>query len=104
MKDRLAYTSDPRAMESEDLEQPSRDQPLASGPAKTRIEKKGRRGKTVTVIYDLPCTETEAKALTKDIRRSLSCGASFKDGEIVVQGDVREGVKSILDQSRLLIK
>ena len=57
-----------------------------------RREKKGRRGKTVTVIHDLQLTETDLKALAKKLKAACGTGGSAKDGIIVIQGDHREKI------------
>lgn len=66
--------------------------PLASGPAKMRLETKGRGGKAVTVLWNLPLTEADAKGLMKELQGVLGCGATFKDGQIEIQGDHRDRV------------
>ena len=65
----------------------------AKGPLKMRIEKKKRGGKTVTVLYDLPHSFDEAKALMKKLQGHLACGATFKNNVIELSGDNRDKIE-----------
>lgn len=68
----------------------------SKGPIKIRVEKKGRRGKSVTVLYDLPLEEKEAKALMKNLQAHLACGGTLKNSTIELSGDSREKVQEFL--------
>lgn len=57
------------------------------GPCRYRLEKKGRGGKTVTVLYDLPFSKGDAKKLMKNLQSLAGVGATIKDGSIELQGD-----------------
>ena len=68
------------------------------GPAKMRIEKKGRGGKVVTVLSDLPMNHTEAKALMKELQGHLACGATLKDSQIELRGDNQEALRAFFQE------
>jgi len=53
-------------------------------------ERKGHGGKTVTLVRTLTLKPEEMQALTKELKRSLGCGARIEDGEIVLQGDIAD--------------
>lgn len=72
----------------------------SKGPIKIRLEKKGRGGKSVTVLYDLPLTLEEAKALMKKLQSHLACGATFKNSTIELAGDNREKVEAFLKANK----
>src|SRR5688500_12630031 len=55
--------------------------------AKLRIEKAGRGGKTVTVIYDLPRNEEFLKTLCADLKRSCGTGGTAGEDTVELQGD-----------------
>ena len=56
-----------------------------------------RGGKSVTVITNFPPIELlEKKELAKKMQKACSVGGTVKDGNIEIQGDNREKVKSIL--------
>lgn len=64
--------------------------------AKLRLEKKGRGGKTVTVVYDLPRNESFLKELAARLKRECGTGGAVTDTGIELQGEMRERVRSIL--------
>ena len=70
----------------------------SKGPAKVRIERKKRGGKTVTVIYDLPYTLEEAKKIMKKLQSYLACGATFKNSVIELSGNNKEKVEKFLKE------
>lgn len=65
-----------------------------------RIERKGRGGKTVTLIYDLPADEGLLKELCTRCKRSLSVGGTWYteagQGFVELQGEHRSKVEAIL--------
>ncbi|MDB2447242.1 hypothetical protein N9W79_01315 [bacterium] len=69
------------------------------GPIKIRIEKKGRGGKSVTVLFNLPLTKDEAKDLKKQLSSHLGTGSTFKDYRIEFQGDHVQKVLTYLDSN-----
>ncbi len=70
----------------------TKSQAVAAGPSKMRLETKGRGGRAVTVLWNLPFSEAEIRALMKEIQAKKACGASFKDGHVEFQGDIRDGL------------
>lgn len=73
------------------------NQPLPTRiTAKLRVEKKGRGGKTVTVVYDLPENEAFLKELAARLKRECSTGGSVTDTGIELQGEMRDRVRLIL--------
>lgn len=60
------------------------------GKVVVRQERKGRGGKTVTVIDGAAVRGTDAAALAKRLRKALGTGARVEGAAIVVQGDQRE--------------
>jgi translation initiation factor 1 len=75
--------------------------------AKLRVEKKGRGGKVVTVLYNLPRNAAFLKELTQELKRSCGTGgAPAKDAEdtIELQGDLRDRVRDLLLKKGFLVK
>ena len=64
--------------------------------AKLRMEKKGRGGKTVTVVYDLPKNDAFLKELGARLKRDCGTGGSVTESSVELQGDVRDRVRAIL--------
>lgn len=62
-----------------------------------RLEKKGRGGKSVTVIYDYPENPKFFKKLVKELKRLCGVGGTLKPDSIEIQGDQREKIAEFLD-------
>lgn len=63
---------------------------------KVRIEKKGRGGKTAVVVKGFIGSEDDLKDLAKTIKTKCGTGGSAKDGEIIIQGEMRNKVLEVL--------
>ena len=72
--------------------------------AKLRLEKKGRGGKAVTVVYDLPQNETFLKDLSQKLKRACGTGGAVVDGTIELQGELRERVRGMLQELGFIVK
>ena len=72
--------------------------------AKLRIEKSGRAGKTVTVVYDLPHNAEFLKALAQDLKRACGTGGAVGDGTVELQGDLRDRVRDALRKRGFIVK
>jgi translation initiation factor 1 len=64
--------------------------------AKLRVEKAGRGGKTVSVVYDLPRNAAFLKELCLELKRACGTGGAVLDGAIELQGDLRDRVRQLL--------
>ena len=64
--------------------------------ARLRMEKKGRGGKTVTVVYDLPKNDAFLKELGARLKRDCGTGGAVTETGIELQGEMRDRVRVIL--------
>ena len=58
-----------------------------------RLEKKGRAGKTVTVVAGLPRNRSFLQAFAAELKRACGTGGTATDGAVEVQGDHRERLR-----------
>ena len=72
--------------------------------ARLRVEKKGRGGKTVTVVYDLPNNAALLKDLAQELKRSCGTGGAVVDNRVELQGDLRERVREALTKKGWAVK
>jgi translation initiation factor 1 len=64
--------------------------------AKLRTEKRGRGGKTVTVVYGLPRNAVFLKELSQELKRACGTGGAVVDDTIELQGELRDRVREFL--------
>lgn len=77
----------------------SANQPSAiksDGIARVMRDRKGRGGKTVTVITGLPVGEEMLTTLAQQLKKLCGSGGTVKDGAIEIQGDHCEKVMAKL--------
>ena len=58
-----------------------------------RRERKGRGGKTATVVEGIRVSPSALERIAREMRRALGCGASVEEGRLVVQGDLAARVE-----------
>jgi translation initiation factor 1 len=72
--------------------------------ARLRMEKKGRGGKTVTLVYGLPQNETFLKELSQELKRACGTGGAVVEGGVELQGDLRDRVREVLENKGYVVK
>ena len=84
------------------------DDPLPSRPgkivAKLRMEKKGRGGKTVTVVAGLPRNAAFLTELCQELKRACGTGGTVSEDTIELQGDLRDRVREYLLKKEFVVK
>jgi translation initiation factor 1 len=70
--------------------------PRLRGKIVLRREKKGRGGKTATVLEGLQLPDDALELMAQELRRSLGCGAHVEGATIVVSGAQADRIRDFL--------
>ncbi len=68
------------------------DKKQQSGRLDIILERKGRAGKTATIITGFTISDDAIADIASRLKRSLGTGGSARGGEILIQGDRRKEV------------
>jgi len=66
--------------------------------------RKGRGGKTVTIVSGLRHCPEALEKLAQNLKYTCGCGGSVKNGEILIQGDQREKISLELKKEGYIVK
>jgi len=92
----VVYSTNPNfSYESESGEEPD-TLPKNQQKLYVSIDRKQRGGKDVTLVEGFVGTEDDLKELGKTLKSKCGVGGSSKEGEILIQGAVRDKVFDLL--------
>ena len=80
----------------EQIEEVTHELYVQKEPMICKFEK--RKGKATTIIEGYEGTDEDFKILAKEIKTKLSVGGTFKDDSIIIQGDYRDKIMTILKE------
>lgn len=69
---------------------------IQKNPLHVLIERKGRGGKTATIIEGFEGSDEELDTLARTLKQRLGTGGSARGGEILIQGDRKSDVVKLL--------
>jgi translation initiation factor 1 len=97
-KDRLnvVYSTNPDYQYENIGEEEAETLPKNQQKLRISMEKKGRGGKTVTLVRGFIGTENDLKELGKLLKTKCGVGGSAKEGEIIIQGDFKQRIIDLL--------
>jgi len=98
-KDRLnvVYSTNPNfSYESDRDETVAETLPLNKQSLRVSLDRKNRGGKVVTLVTGFIGSDEALKELGKFLKTKCGVGGSAKDGEIVIQGDLKAKVIDLL--------
>jgi translation initiation factor 1 len=75
---------------------------LQDDPLICKYEK--RKGKPITLIEGYTGAQKDFKLLAKEIKQLLGVGGSFKNEQIIIQGDYRDRIMQFLKQKGFKVK
>ncbi len=97
-KDRLniVYSTNPDFNYTTEENEEAETLPKNQQRLRVSVEKKGRGGKTVTLIRGFVGTEEDLKELGRLLKAKCGVGGSVKDGEVLVQGEFKQRITELL--------
>lgn len=99
----IVYSTNPNFQYSNEDEEPEtlapEDQLL-----EVKFEKKGRGGKTAVIISGFEGSQEDLKTLAKYLKTQCGVGGNAKNGDIIIQGNVRDKVMELLKNEGYRVK
>lgn len=68
------------------------------------FKREKRNGKVVTLVGEFHLKKDEREALLKDIKKTLGCGGTYKDGFMEFQGELQDKLRSLLETKTFRFK
>lgn len=105
-KNRVAYQEfgNGNTESSAALERPVRERPPQQQNIRVQADRKGRKGKTVTVITGFEHSPETLAGLLKQLKSQCGSGGTLKENTLEIQGDQREKVVEVLTQLGYKVK
>jgi len=93
----IVYSTNPDySYESENGDNEVVELPREKQPLKVMLDKRNRKGKTVTLVAGFSLSSDSLDELGRLLKTRCGVGGSAKDGEIIIQGDFRDRVVELL--------
>ncbi len=101
--DRLIY-SEFGGSNAQATERSLPDVPVAQQNLRIQVSRKGRGGKTVTVISGFQTKPEVLNALLKQLKNQCGTGGTMKEAELEIQGDHAQKLLQVLTQQGYKVK
>lgn len=101
MSSELVYSTEVGRIKAEKPVQP---RPKGDGIVRIQRQVSGRKGSGVCVITGLDLSDAELKLLAAELKKRCGCGGAVKNGNIEIQGEKRDLLKSLLEQKGFVVK
>ena len=75
---------------------------LQDAPIICKYEK--RKGKPITILEGYTGSDGDFKQLTSELKKELSVGGSYKNDKIIIQGDYRDKIMTLLVDKGFRVK
>ena len=105
-KDRLGvvFSTNPDFGYNKDEEETQKTLPSKQQNLKVSLDRKKRKGKSVTLITGFIGSVDDLKSLGKLLKTKCGVGGSVKDNEILIQGDFCNKIIEILNKEGYKVK
>ena len=88
----IVYSTDPNFQPAFEKEDETETLSPAQQKLRIRLETKHRGGKSVTLIEGFIGKDADKEDLVKKLKNFCGTGGSYKEGEMMIQGDQREKI------------
>lgn len=95
----FVYSTDPNFEPPEQEDESQETLPPNQQDLRVSLDRKQRKGKEVTLITGFVGDNEDLKELGKTLKSKLGVGGSAKDGELIIQGDFRDEILSMLKEN-----
>lgn len=92
----VVYSTNPDFRYETETEIRQETLPPAAQKLIVRIDRRQRAGKQVTLVDGFVGTEEDLTALARTLKTKCGVGGTAKDGQITIQGDLRDKVTGLL--------
>lgn len=100
----VVYSTNPNYQYEEEQDDIQETLPNNQQVLYVSIDKKQRAGKEVTLIEGFVGLEDDLKELGKLLKSKCGVGGTVKDGEILIQGNLRDKIIEILQKEKFGVK
>ena len=100
----VVYSTNPEFDFRKDQDDAEETLPPQQQKLYVRLDRKNRKGKSVTLIEGFVGTEEDLKSLARELKTKCGVGGSARDGEILIQGDFRERIRNLLEEKDYKVK
>lgn len=97
-KNRVVYSEFGNSTHSEAMERPIAALPPHQQNLRVQASRKGRKGKTVTVISGFQAKPETLADLLKQLKTQCGAGGTIEENEILIQGDHAQKLVQLLAQ------
>lgn len=92
----MVYSTNPDFIFEDDVQEETETLPKHSQKLRVAIERRNRGGKTVTVVKGFVGRDESLKELGRLLKTKCGTGGAVKDGEILIQGERKEQIITLL--------
>lgn len=93
----VVYSTNPDFRYEQDNAEEAQTLPPEKQKLTVSIDRRYRAGKQVTLVTGFVGNEADLKELGKTLKVKCGVGGTAKDGEITIQGDLRDKVTALLN-------
>lgn len=94
----VVFSTDPTFSYEHGAGQEEATLPPARQQLRVELDRSGRAGKQVTLVTGFVGTTADREQLCKMLKAKCGAGGSVKEGEVLIQGDMRQKVAQALEK------